>query len=399
MATRVQGHPMSVSRVTASPARVQRPETRVLVRARPRILMLGPLPPLTGGMATVVGNFSQSPLASQCRLLVINNGKTTPPHRSLFTGVLAQARLGGRVFVNLLHHQAQIVHIHTCALFTFWRDILHMALARTMSCKVIWHIHDGSFVDFMAQGSAVRRGLIRTALRMGAAVIVLGERSRRNLQPLAPGVRWRVVPNGVPVPQLSGSPTDGPARFLFLGNLTRRKGAFDLVDAAEAVFRRGVAITVRLAGGEVSAGQRDELLRHIESLGCKDRITLLGVVSGAAKRRALEESDCLVLPSYAEGLPMALLEGMAYGLPVIASNIGAIPEVVTEGQEGFLVAPGAVNDLSDRMARIAGDVELRRLMGRSARARIQQRYSLEAVSNQILGIYREALDAGSRVGL
>jgi glycosyltransferase involved in cell wall biosynthesis len=362
------------------------------VAAGPRVLMLGPMPPLTGGMATVVENLRQSPLADRCGLLVINNGKTTPAGRTLLAGLLAQARLAGGLLVAMRRHRAEIVHIHTCALFSFWRDILHMTACRMLGRKVVWHIHDGSFAGFMAKGSALRRGLIRTALKAGAAVIVLGEQSLRNLRPMAPDVRWRVVPNGVPVPRTTAEPSAGPTRFLFLGNLTRRKGAFDLVDAAEEVCRKGLHITVRLGGGETSPGQKDELVRHIGALACRDRIALLGVVSGAAKERALAESDCLVLPSYAEGLPMAVLEGMAYGLPVIATRIGAIPEAVTEGQEGFLLEPGDVKALADRMGRIAEDKELGCRMGAAARARVEQAYSLDVVSDQVMSIYREALD-------
>ncbi|MBE3098098.1 MAG: glycosyltransferase family 4 protein [Planctomycetes bacterium] len=361
---------------------------------RPRVLMLGPMPPLTGGMATVVENLRQSPLADRCRLLAINNGKTTPAGRTLLAGLLAQARLAGGLLVAMRRHRAEIVHIHTCALFSFWRDILHMTACRMLGRKVVWHIHDGSFAGFMAKGSALRRGLIRTALKAGAAVIVLGEQSLRNLRPMAPDVRWRVVPNGVPVPRTMAEPSAGPTRFLFLGNLTRRKGAFDLVDAAEEVYRKGLDITVRLGGGETSPGQKDELVRHIGGLNCRDHIALLGVVSGAAKERALAESDCLVLPSYAEGLPMAVLEGMAYGLPVIATRIGAIPEAVTDGQEGFLIEPGDVKALADRMGRIGEDKELGCRMGAAARARVEQTYSLDVVSDQVMNIYREALDKG-----
>jgi glycosyltransferase involved in cell wall biosynthesis len=354
-----------------------------------RVLMLGPTPPLTGGMATVVDNLSHSPLAERCCLLVMNNGKTTAENRSLLVGIAAQLRLAGRLAANLRRHRPDIVHIHTCALFSFWRDIFHLLIVRTLGIKVVWHIHDGSFAGFMAQGSAVRRGVIRKALEAGATVIVLAESSLQSLQPQAPRVRWRIVPNGVPLPAEVAPPGDGTTRFLFLGNLTRRKGAFDLVDATEQVCSRGLDITVRLAGGETAPGQRDELVHHIDGLACRSRISLLGIVSGGDKDRALAESDCLVLPSYAEGLPMAVLEGMANGLPVIATGIGAIPYAVTEGQEGFLIEPGSVGDLAERMASVAQDRALRCRMGGAARARVEKEYSLAVVSDKIMGVYAE----------
>ena len=191
-------------------------------------------------------------------------------------------------------------------------------------------------------------------------------------------------------------PDDGPARLLFLGNLTRRKGAFDLVDAITAAGRDGFHGVARLAGGEVLPGQKEELLRHIEQSGCGQSIDLLGLIAGVEKEQALAESDCLVLPSYVEGLPMAVLEGMAYGLPVIATSVGAIPEAISDGREGFIIAPGDVSTLADRIRRLGADAELRRRMGRAGRARAAAEYSLDVMAGRILEIYRDILGPRQR---
>jgi len=359
---------------------------------RPRVLMTGPLPPLTGGMATVVDNLSRSPLLGACRLAVVSTGKITPERRSLASGVAAQLKILGNVVGRIARRRPEIVHIHTCALFTFWRDIVHMAAARALGCRVVWHIHDGTFQPFFSQGPQAKRSAIRLALRAGGAVIVLSRTAVDALRPLAPEVRWRVVGNGAPLPPRTAAHSGGPVRILFLGNLTRRKGAYDLVDAFARAGRDGFRGVVRLAGGELHPGQRDDMLRYIDAAGCSDAVALLGVVAGQVKEQALADADCLALPSYAEGLPMAVLEGMAYGLPVLATRIGAIPEVVTDGREGFLFDPGDVATMADRLARLGRDAALRREMGRAARARIEAEYSLDVMAARILAIYREVLD-------
>jgi glycosyltransferase involved in cell wall biosynthesis len=320
---------------------------------------------------------------------VLNNGKTTPPGRTLYAGIWSQLALLVKVLRQTVRGRAQIVHIHTCALFSFWRDVGHALAVRMLGRKVIWHIHDGTFAAFLGEGPALKRRLIRWALRMGSAVIVLSEISRRSLAPLAAGLRWRVVPNGVAVPEQPARQTDSTVRFLFLGNLTRRKGAFDLVDAAEAAFKQGASAEFHLAGGEVEPGQRDELLRHIKGLSCRECIRLLGVLAGAAKERALAESHCVVLPSYAEGLPMAILEGMAYGRAIIATRVGAIPELITDGREGFLIEPGDVSALAERMTRLSDDAHLARRMGLAARERVERDHSLEVMVQRIAAIYSE----------
>jgi glycosyltransferase involved in cell wall biosynthesis len=191
---------------------------------------------------------------------------------------------------------------------------------------------------------------------------------------------------------------NGAPRFLFIGNLTRRKGAYDLVDAFAAASRRGgFAARAFLAGGETDLGQKEELLTYIDQSGCTGSIELLGLVHGQQKHSVLSGADCLVLPSYAEGLPMVVLEGMSYGLPIIASHVGAIPEVVRDGTEGFILSPGDVPGLANRIALLAADPALRRRMGQAARRRVEERYSMEVACEAILGIYREAMSRRNEV--
>ena len=104
-----------------------------------------------------------------------------------------------KILSTVRRRRVRLVHIHTCALFSFWRDIVHMMAVRALGCRVIWHLHDGTFPRFISEGNRLKRALIRWALRRGAATIVLSDATLEALRPHAPGVRWRVVPNGVPL--------------------------------------------------------------------------------------------------------------------------------------------------------------------------------------------------------
>lgn len=369
---------------------------RIKADARPRVLQLGPLPPLMGGMATVADNLRHSRLAESCHLTAINNGKTTPEGRSLLVGIGAQLSLLARIVTVIFRQRTQIVHIHTCAMFSFWRDIIHAVVLRLLGARVVWHIHDGSFIPFLANQPPVRGAIVRFALRRGSAVIVLSNVSLEGVRPLAKKVRWRVVSNGVPLPALTTRSPSDRMRILFLGNLTRRKGAFDLVDAVAACRAQGVECEVRLAGGEVLPGQRDELLEYIRDQACDGLVTLLGSVTGPAKDEALASADALALPSYAEGLPMAILEGMAHALPVLATRIGAIPDVVTDGKQGFLFDAGDVESLTEGMACLATDPTLRVQMGKAARETVEDSYSIDVMAEQITDLYRDALGLKKR---
>lgn len=357
--------------------------------------MLGPMPPLTGGMATVVDALRHSGLGTQCHLIFLNNGKTTPAARPLRHGIVAQARLAWRVARHTLGRRVDIVHIHTCSGWTFWRDALHMAVARGLGARVIWHVHGGRFADFLREQRPWRRRLARAALERAAAVIVLAPAWVGHLAPLAPRAAWRCVPNGVEVPAAPPVAEAGaPFRILFLGHLGRSKGTHDLVRALAAARRQGFGGVAELAGGESQPGDRAALEALACEVGCQDAVELPGIIGGARKREALRQASVLCLPSHLEVLPMALLEGMAHGLPVLATRVGAIPGVVRDGVDGYLVDAGDVEALAERIGRLAADAAIRRRMGTAAQQRVRQGYAMATVVERLTALYDEVRRRG-----
>jgi glycosyltransferase involved in cell wall biosynthesis len=355
---------------------------------RPRVLMLGPLPPPTGGMAIVVNNLQRSALAKLCKLTVMNTGKTTADNRRIVEGILAQLRLMIKLMSSIRRENLKFVHIHTCSGFTFWRDCIHMFIGRLLGCQIVWHIHGAYFDRFVGSLNPVRETILRICFENAASVIVLSEEWKRKLQSVAPKARWCIVPNGVDIPQHVNKAKSDRTHFLFLGDLSKRKGIYDLIEAIVKAQSRGFKGVIYVAGGETMPGERYEVEQVIQKFGCQDRILLLGRISGEEKNRALKEADCLLLPSHAEGLPVAILEGMAYALPIIATKVGAIPEVITDGKEGFLIAPQDVEALADRLLQIEDDPNLRLDMGQAARRRVELCYTLDGMVDRLVNIYR-----------
>lgn len=187
-----------------------------------------------------------------------------------------------------------------------------------------------------------------------------------------------------------------PRRFLFLGDLRKAKGVLDLVRAAGEARRQGSAGQVLLAGRETEQGIGPALRSLIVAEGLEGTVRLAGFLTGAAKEQALADADCLVLPSYSEALPMAILEAMACGLPVIAASVGSIPSVIEDGVEGFLIPPGDADALARRMLQLSADAELCRRLGAAARLRVERQFSLDAMAGKILDVYRDILFRGQK---
>jgi glycosyltransferase involved in cell wall biosynthesis len=339
-------------------------------------------------MATVTNLLCDSRLADLCNLKVIHNAKTTREGRSFLAGVGAQVGLLGRIIKSLSGGRNKITHIHTCSGFTFFRDCLHALVARGLGSEVVWHVHGARFDKFLAGLPGPGKRLARGMLTRSGGVIVLSNQWIRTLQGFAPQARWRAVPNGVAVPDVP-SPVERNHSLLFLGNLGQRKGASDLVEALIRARQKCPEVCGKLAGNETAPGERLKLSKRIRQSPHPEAVELIGIVKGQDKLERLEQAGLFCLPSYAEGLPMAMLEAMASGLGVIVTRVGAIPEVITDGVEGFLVDPGDVETLSDRILRLSEDGQLRKTMGAAARRKVIQHYSLDRMAERIYGLYQE----------
>ncbi len=190
-----------------------------------------------------------------------------------------------------------------------------------------------------AQGNERLRRLYARLLSWPEQVVVqgaswIGEMSKLGL----PTNQVRVVANWLPpefpiVANVDPSPATYPIRFLFVGWLTERKGIRELMQAFDLVAPMGKAMLTVVGGGDLM----DELVVWARQHG--DAVTIAGWIEGPDVLNLYDASDVLLLPSYAEGFPNVVIEAMARGLPVIATSIGAIPDTLTDGRNGVVIAP------------------------------------------------------------
>jgi glycosyltransferase involved in cell wall biosynthesis len=205
-----------------------------------------------------------------------------------------------------------------------------------------------------------------------------------------------VVPNMLNVKLWPCVPrsADLPVRVLFLGRLEQEKGVYDLLRALAEVRRDFPAVELFLAG----EGHRDEVRRQACALGVDRSVHLLGWISGQAKQDAMARANIFVLPSYIENMPVSLLEAMASGLPVVATTVGGIPDVVEDGVNGFLVSPADIPALAGTLGRLVADSALRQRIGNAGRRRIEETFAMEKIVPRIEALYRE-LGAKERVSV
>ncbi len=350
-----------------------------------KILHVGPLPPPVGGMATVINNLATA-LTDFCEVKVLNNIKTTAKTRSLFQGVVAQLRLLVRLAYLCLVWRPDVVHIHTCSWFSFWRSSADVVLARVLWRHVVLHIHGAEFKTFLDSLPPFMARLARMILSTCNRVIVLGQSWKNLLDCWCCPARVKIVPNGVEMQPQRELIKDDVFTILCLANYERRKGQADLLHAVAAI-RTTRPIRVACLGYEAEPGQQLALLTLAAELGLTDKIDISGSVTGAQKEAWWARASCFCLPSYNEGLPMSMLEAMARGVPVIATRAGAIPEAVDDRRDGFLYEAGDIPGLTSLIQKLLDDPVRAEIIGHAGRERLLQDFTLEQSCKLLLSIY------------
>ena len=350
--------------------------------------MAGPLPPAVGGMASVLGALQASTLARKVDLQLFETGKTTPAGRPIWVGIATRLRLMADWWRLLRRRSGGLVpvaHIHTCSGLTFFLDGALLVVSRLRGAPVVLHVHGARFDVFLDGLPAPAALLARWLARRAARVVVLSEEWRQRLDQRWPGARLCVVANGVAMPSRAHAvDRGGPPHYVFLGNLGQRKGVHVLLQAAAQSIHPW---RVSLAGGEEEPGYTDTTRAAIARLGLTARVQILGPVVGQDKIALLADAQGFVLPSLAEGLPMALLEAMAMALPVVVTAVGAMPGVVRDGTDGRVVPAEDAAALAAALDALAAQPGQRQQFGEAAAERARALYGIEQMVDGLMEVY------------
>ena len=345
------------------------------------VLMVGTDLAGTGGIRAVVCGYIGAGLFERYRCTYI----ATHRAGSAWTKAAMAVRGWWRVALALMTLDAPLVHVQTASRASFWRKSVVCLMARVAGRPYLVHVHGGEFMKFYAQESRpLTQRWIRHTLARAALVIALSEQWRERLHAIAPTARIEVLPNGVALPDLHGLRRPQRPALLFIGDLIRAKGLYDLLRAFARVAPRFPELELVCAGGKPPA----EMTRLAAELGLQQRVSCPGWLGPERLRAELGRATVFALPSYAEGMPMALLEAMSWGLPVIATPVGGIPQVVEHGVNGLLVAPGDSDALAAALERLLRDCALRESLGAAARQTIEARFSLDGALERLGELYR-----------
>lgn len=281
--------------------------------------------------------------------------------------------------------QISIVHIHTASYGSFYRKSIVLVLAKIFAKKTILHIHGGGFKQFLERSYGKGKWQV-SILKLADLNICLSEEWYTYFIS-----QWRinncvVLPNPIVIPLYHEHRVDqNKLVLLYLGAIVEQKGIFDLIEFF-STYRYFLEGKLELhIGGE---GELQRLRYLIDKCNMNKQIHIHGWLNENQKELLFQEAHLFILPSYAEGLPVSILEAMANGKPIIATNVGGIPSIVKSKENGWLFEPGCFNELTSILDELYINPELLVAYGKQS-YRLAEAFDIKIIVQQLEELYKQ----------
>ena len=292
-----------------------------------------------------------------------------------------------RILILVLTKKVDIAHLHVAERGSFYRKAIIARTLKKFGIKVVFHHHAAEFELFYDGLSEKHKKFVSKTLEDVDVNIVLSNRLVEMILSKASKATVKVLYNAVEI--YENNPYDSLSNIiLFLGRLGQRKGTYDFLEAIKKInMDLPSNIQVFLCGD----GEVDNVKSAINKLGIENRVGYIGWIELEEKKKILKKTLINVLPSYNEGLPMSILECMAAGIPNISTEIASIPEVIYNGENGFLIKPGDIDVMAERILQLVNNEELRCAFSTESFDLINQHFSLQKHVDNLKNIYLELI--------
>jgi glycosyltransferase involved in cell wall biosynthesis len=367
----------------------------------PRVLISGHLPPPMSGIGTYYQTLLGSSLPKRVNLQFIDTSSRRRPGSETgswsFSNLASAIGDCARFARAVVIYQPEICHIATAYGLSFLKHSVCVVIARLLGSKVLLHPHCSFYFLYERQGKAWQ-WFARKIISLSHGVVVLSNEWKR-LQEVVPGCQIYYLPNAINLSsyvevgrEKIESKSDRPyLQVLYLGHLGQEKGSFDLICAAKTVLRQAREVVFDLVGQEQVIGDMKQLQNKVVEADLEQFVHIKSAVTGAGKIELFRAADIFVYPSYHEGMPMAVIEAMACGLPIIATQVGGLPDLVSPGVNGLLVPAGQPDQLADAICQLVVNSQMRHSMQAGSFRLAQENFDIEKLVCQLLVIYQALL--------
>ena len=339
--------------------------------------MIGPSRDTKGGMTTVVNNYFEYGLENHVELKYIESIND----KNLINKFLKEKKGFIEYLFNVKKYD--IVHIHMASRRSTFRKIKYIKIAKKYNKKVILHIHGGGFKKFYDEECNLKKQkYIKKYLNYCDKVIVLSEEWKKYFEKLFAKEKITIVYNGVNIPKDYNKDINNK-KILFLGRLVKEKGIYELIESIKDLTKEYKDIQLYIGGD----GDLEKLKELVKEQKLENNIIFLGWIDTKTKEKYLKGCSFFILPSYFEAMPVSLLEAMAYKSIVIATNVGGIPQIITNNTNGILIKEKNNTAISNSIRILLNDSSRRKEFSENARKTIEKNFDILKTISEIVNIY------------
>ena len=342
-----------------------------------KVLMVGPARNVKGGMTTVVDQYYEYGLDKAVDLKYI---ETVNDKNSVCKFL---KMIVGYIKFRLNIKKYDVVHIHMASRLSTFRKAKYVKIAKKYNKRIIVHIHGAEYRKFYSECNDSKKEYICKTLKLADKIIVLSEEWKEFFSELVDSSKIEIIYNAVVVPK-DFSKDVNTLKFLFLGRLGHRKGIYDLIELIDRLRKKYRDIQLYVGGD----GEVDKVKKIIKEKQLDENIHYIGWISGNEKEKFLKECSFYILPSYNEGMPMSLIEGMAYKNIAISTNVGGIPQVIQNEENGIIVEPGDIEKMKLYIEKILSDEKMRIKLSINARNTVEEKFNINRNIQKLLNLYK-----------
>lgn len=365
-------------------------KSSVSKKLKPRVLMVGThLTKTRGGITTLIAEILKSPLKEEFDFHYIES--QAEDFGKIGKTLLALAAVARFLWICPAK-RPDLIYVHLGSNASLYRESVFIFLAKIFRKKVVAHFHAGDIDDYYPLQNRLGQRFIRLSLGLSDYLIAVSRESARQLKNIVKSPNISVIANAIDTSVFDFSDRrhlrqDDAARLLFVGATGKLKGERDLIKALAIL--RGTDGKSKIKVSFLGYGA-ENLANYCQKLGVAEYIEFLGAVSIEERVAFFQKADIFVLPTYAEAMPMSVIEAMASGLPVISTTVGGIPEIVEDGADGFLIPPGDVEALAKKISYLLENECVRVKVGAKARQKALEQMDFQQYTNKLRGLLSTA---------
>jgi len=356
------------------------------MESNPKLLMVLHLPPVKHGAAKVGGNiFNSTYINSRLDIDYIDLGmsKNLADVGEIRFSKLAQIfMLNLKVFWALLSKKYDLVYLTpTTRGFGIYKDAITVIIAKIFRKRIVVHLHNKGIIE--NSSSTMSRWAYKSIFDNSFVILQSLLLKSDFIVPLAPR-EFYIVSNGIEdesVPNNDGQPHNTLV-ILFLSNLFVSKGVFLFLEVLKRLESKGYNFEGRIIGkeGDISSSH---LTKEIARMGLSSKVSFIGPLYGKKKFQEMTAADILVYPTLDDCFPLVIIEALSCGLPVIASAVGGIPDILNNGECGVLIPPGNIIEIEKQLEVLVQNQELRSDLSKKARSYYIDNFTIDSFEKNL----------------